>query len=236
MQQRTGLRPDIPLSLMEVEPKPISSPARMIGVNFHVCGRECQRESKGGGNVGIAILCLISLIAAIDRSHFDGGVTSVIRGVEAIRPPTRSRSGVAVESGKAILVLENDNRRRLVAKTTLERYGYSVALADNDSEMLAIFRKFASRIELVILDQTALRHATHDVIGRLQSIRPDIRILVSPPPADRRRAGFALAGWVPEPFGAPPLAEAVRKALSGSSLVMLNDGQRIAPYRWRKQR
>ena len=40
VQLRTGSGPDLPLPLMEVESKPISSPARMIGVNLQSYSRE----------------------------------------------------------------------------------------------------------------------------------------------------------------------------------------------------
>jgi len=208
---------------MEAESKPIDSPARMIGVNLQTYSRECRGSSKGRVAFSTVMVCLISSFAAMGLSGLDGNyliptrMTSIIRRVVAIGALLEARSGATAASTTTILVAENDNRQRLVAKTTLERYGYSVMLADNESEMLSIFRRCAPRVALVILDRTVLRHSTQDVVWRLKGIRPDIRILVSPRPGDGRRPRSALRDSIAKPLSAPLLAEAVRKALSGLS-------------------
>jgi len=199
---------------MELESKPISSPARMIGVNLQTHSKECPRGPSKGVDLAVGILCLICLFAAMAVSDLDGGylisarVNSVIRQVVIFGERLAARPGATTESALTIMVAENDNRQRLITKTTLERHGYSVVLADNDSEMLSIFRKFAPRVALVILNRSALRHSTQDVIGRLKLIRPDIPILLFPPPADGRRPGSSLTD------SPARLAETVRKALS----------------------
>ena len=91
VQLRTGSGPDLPLPLMEVESKPISSPARMIGVNLQSYNREGQSGlSKGRVELAILRVCLISLFAAMGLSDLDG--LFHLHSYDLSHPPSRCNS------------------------------------------------------------------------------------------------------------------------------------------------
>jgi DNA-binding NtrC family response regulator len=111
------------------------------------------------------------------------------------------------------VVAESDENQRLIAKTTLERYGYAVALADNGAQAEAMLRKAGSRVALVVLDREALRNSARDTIQQLKSIQPNVRILMPQAAGEDSRAVSGAAAWLERPYSSIPLAEAVRKAL-----------------------
>ena len=172
-------------------------------------------SSAGTADLMAALVCMAILFGAIGFSQLDSDyatatrMSSVVRRIFGARD---ERNDVVSNGGKIILVAEKNDRQRLIAKTTLERYGYNVLLADDGPETVAFFRKTAHRVALVILGGAGPQSSTQDLIGKLRKIRPDIRILVSR--AGGEDAPSTTGGWLAKPFNAPRLAEAVRKALS----------------------
>jgi hypothetical protein len=86
-------------------------------------------------------------------------------------------------------------------------------LTDDGSEAVALFRKAAPRVSLVLLDRAELRSSTGSVVRQFQEIRPDVRILVSqtgsePLPSSVTR----IAG----PLSASALTETVRKVVGSN--------------------
>jgi hypothetical protein len=169
-------------------------------------GGAVRRKPADTANLAFAVVCVMMLFAAFIFSELDSRpdvssrMTSAIRGLMGRVVPVVARSdgyGSSAHSGRMILVAENDDRQRLIAKTTLERYGYDVALAENGPDAVAFFRKAERQVALVVLGSGEARRA--EIVQRLRAIRPDVRIL------DSR--------VVAKPFSAVSLAEAVRKSL-----------------------
>src|SRR4029434_5337757 len=70
---------------------------------------------------------------------------------------TQRRSDAAQQNlagAGAILVVDDEEVVRNVAKSCLERYGYQAVLADGGKTAIEIFRRDPARIPLVILDMT----------------------------------------------------------------------------------
>jgi DNA-binding NtrC family response regulator len=122
-------------------------------------------------------------------------------------------TGTAVDTRKTILVVESDERQRLIAKTALERYGYNVALVDDGSQALTLLRNGGGRVALVVLDT---RSSGAQTMQQLKGIRPSVPILVSEAAGEELQAG--AAGRIERPFSALPLAEAVQHTLGPLSL------------------
>ncbi|PYT27436.1 MAG: hypothetical protein DMG58_20370 [Acidobacteria bacterium] len=139
-------------------------------------------------------------------------ITAFVQRALGIRRPVDD--GSAARARRIIVVAENDENQRLIAKTTLERYGYAVALADNGAQAEALLRKAGPRVALVVLDREALRISTRDTIQQLKSIQPNVRILMAQAAGEGSRAVSGAAGSLERPFSSMPLAEAVRKALA----------------------
>jgi DNA-binding NtrC family response regulator len=139
-------------------------------------------------------------------------ITSFVQHALGIRRPVDDR--IAAGARRVIVVAENDENQRLIAKTTLERYGYAVALADDGTQAEALLRKAGPRVALMVLDGQALRNSARDTVERLKSIQPDVRILMSTAVGANFAAVSDAAELIERPFSSVPLAEAVRKALA----------------------
>ena len=56
--------------------------------------------------------------------------------------------------GETVLVVDDEQIVRRSAKAMLERYGYSVVVAENGKEAVELYRVLADKIDLVLLDMT----------------------------------------------------------------------------------
>jgi CheY-like chemotaxis protein len=176
-----------------------------------------RKSLRDTANLGIAFLCALLLLvvagfAALDSNFATSSqMTSTIR--HALGLPTGPEVNARTDSGEFILVAENDNAQRLIAKTTLERCGYTVALADDGSQAVALFRQAAARVSLVLLNRAELRSSAASVVRQLKEIRPDVRILISQRGDEQLPSGVTrLVG----PLSAQPLTEAVRRVLASN--------------------
>src|ERR1051326_6863276 len=84
-------------------------------------------------------------------------ITAFVQYALGIHRPVDDGSAAKVR--RVIVVAENDASQRLIAKTTLERYGYAVALADDGAQAEALLRKAGPRVALMVLDREALRNS-----------------------------------------------------------------------------
>jgi two-component system, cell cycle sensor histidine kinase and response regulator CckA len=116
-----------------------------------------------------------------------------------------------------VLVVDDEPGIRRVAKSALERYGYTVVLAENGAEALDIFVRMPEQISLVLLDLTMPGMTGEEAFTRLRAARRDVPILLTSGynqiEAIRRFAGLDPAGFIGKPYSAPELAEKVRGVL-----------------------
>jgi CheY-like chemotaxis protein len=176
-----------------------------------------QKSLRDAANLGIAFLCALLLLVVAGFAALDNNFATSVQITSAIRHalglPTGSEVNARTDSGEFILVAENDNAQRLIAKTTLERCGYTVALTDDGSQAVALFRQAAARVSLVLLNRAELRSSAASVVRQLKEIRPDVRILISQRGDEQLPSGVArIAG----PLSAPPLTETVRRVLASN--------------------
>jgi CheY-like chemotaxis protein len=163
--------------------------------------------------VMVAVLAGLIYVSELDSVYWTNmRITSLVQHALGIRRPVDD--GSAARARRVIVVAENDENQRLIAKTTLERYGYTVALADDGAQAEAMLRKDGSRVALVLLDRDALRNSAHDIIRQLKSIQPNVRILMSQAAGTDSGALSAAADLIERPFSSVPLAKAVREALA----------------------
>ena len=162
----------------------------------------------------VALLCLTAMLGTAYFAVADSNYATAARVSAAIDSVLGRGAGHRpVDTRKTILVVENDEGQRLVAKTALERYGYDVALADNGAQAAALFHKAAGRVALIVLDT---RSAGVQAIQQIKSMRPRVPVLVSGPGSEKLQAGTSAR--IDSPFTALPLAEAVQKLLRGRAL------------------
>lgn len=163
--------------------------------------------------VMLAVMGVLTYVSELDNLYWTNTrITSFVQRALGIHRPPAGAS--AASARRVIVVAESDENQRLIAKTTLERYGYAVALADNGTQAEALVRRAGPRAALVVLDRESLRNSAHDTIQQLKSIQPNVQILMSQAAGGNTAAVSGAAGSIERPFSSMPLAEAVQKALA----------------------
>jgi CheY-like chemotaxis protein len=103
-----------------------------------------------------------------------------------------------------LLLVDDDPTVRQVARTMLERRGFTVLLAEDGREALELFRRDHDRITLVMLDLTMPHMGGDEAFRRMREIRPDVTGILmsgySGHELERRFAESGLAGFVQKPF------------------------------------
>jgi CheY-like chemotaxis protein len=211
-----GIRNDVLLGMGDAERKVVAGDGHDLSYKRLTYGYDRSKKLlRDAANLGTAFLCALLLLAAASFADLDSNFATSMPMTAAIRhalglPRWGSAANNGTDGGTFILVAEKDNVQRLIAKTTLERCGYSVALTDDGSEAVALFRKAAPRVSLVLLDRAELRSSTGSVVRQFQEIRPDVRILVSQTGSEPLPSGVTrIAG----PLSASALTETVRKVV-----------------------
>jgi two-component system cell cycle sensor histidine kinase/response regulator CckA len=65
------------------------------------------------------------------------------------------------------------------ARTALERYGYSILVADSGPAAIDVFRREKDRISLVVLDLSMPGMTGQQTLPHLRAIKPGVHVLVS---------------------------------------------------------
>jgi PAS domain S-box-containing protein len=108
-----------------------------------------------------------------------------------------------------VLVVDDEEIVRQLAKAALGRMGYRVLLAGNGNEALRIFAERADDIDLVLLDMIMPVMGGEETLRRLLALRPDAKVIGMSGYNEREaqeRFGVGLAGFVQKPFTAAQLS------------------------------
>lgn len=118
-----------------------------------------------------------------------------------------------------ILVVDDEEVIRNFAKETLESLGYSILVASNGEEAVAVYNSNKGSIDLVILDLIMPKMGGDEAFHRLKLINPDVRVLISTgfgiaEQTTEMMKDTGIAGFLHKPYNITGIAEAVKKALS----------------------
>lgn len=117
-----------------------------------------------------------------------------------------------------VLVVDDEAVVRQTAKAALQRYGYVVLSAEDGQSAVDMYREMADRITVVLLDMTMPGLSGEETLRLLQSIRPDVRVVLTSgynqSEAVRRFTGKRLAGFIQKPYTAAQLAERIKSAVA----------------------
>jgi PAS domain S-box-containing protein len=120
--------------------------------------------------------------------------------------------------GRTVLIVDDEESVRSVARNTLQRRGYRTIEAVDGREALEVYRRSASEISLVLLDLTMPFMNGEEVLRELKLVTPSVKVLLSSGfnevEAIRRFTGKGLAGFLQKPYPAAVLAETIKKILS----------------------
>ena len=115
------------------------------------------------------------------------------------------------------MVVDDEPTVQQAAKNTLERYGYSVVLADNGRAAVDLFQAMAGQISLVLLDLTMPVMGGEEALAHLQKIRANIPVILcsgfNEAEALMRSGRYSLAAFIQKPYTAGRLAEKVKTVL-----------------------
>ena len=136
-------------------------------------------------------------------------------GPESIRP--RTPPAERPQEAGWILVVDDDEAVRSVAKRVLERAGFQVLTAVDGVEGVEVFGAHKEKIRAVLLDVTMPRMGGEETFRRLRQMAPEVRVLLSSGYSEQEAtsvfAGKGLAGFLEKPFTTASLLERLRSVL-----------------------
>ncbi|MBI4970394.1 MAG: response regulator [Candidatus Omnitrophica bacterium] len=119
---------------------------------------------------------------------------------------------------ETILIADDEDAIRNLAKTVLERKGYHIILAKDGEEAIASCKDLSWLIDLVLLDLTMPRFSVDEGLKHILSVHPHARVVIS--------SGYSLTGetaqqllsqgaiaFVQKPYQPDELAGIVRRVL-----------------------
>ena len=138
-----------------------------------------------------------------------------------------SEEASAVDSGngaegpfsgsETVLLVEDEDGVRAVARRSLERYGYRVLEAEDGAEALQVFERNRDEVDLLLTDVVMPRLNGPDLCELLRNSHPSLPVLYMSgyPARDGERTPFDVGSEpiVQKPFTAEGLAREVRTAL-----------------------
>jgi CheY-like chemotaxis protein len=117
-----------------------------------------------------------------------------------------------------ILVVDDEEVVRKVAKAALELNGYTVILANDGQDALRIFDQRAKEIDVVLLDLLMPNMDGEETLRCLRLRQPEVRVILTSGYSDIQAqtlfAGKALPSFIKKPYTAAALAEIVQRVIN----------------------
>ncbi|HEY0707718.1 MAG TPA: ATP-binding protein [Polyangia bacterium] len=138
-----------------------------------------------------------------------GEVPSAARTPERSQPRSRQQRAAF----GTILLVEDDPVVRSVTERLIAGMGHRVLVAENGDEALALARKQAGAIDVLVTDVVMPAMPGHELAGRLRRERPDIGVLLmsgySPDHVFAAQPSAPRESYLQKPFSAAALREQV---------------------------
>ena len=119
--------------------------------------------------------------------------------------------------GELILVVDDEESIRNVAKSTLERFGYSVMVAAHGAEAIVIYLQNQSAIAVILTDMAMPIMDGPALIIALKSINPKVRIIgssgLSSNGGNAKAVGAGVEHFIPKPYTAETMLKSIRAIL-----------------------
>ncbi len=126
-------------------------------------------------------------------------------------------NGPASARVQSVLVVDDEETVRNVARTILERAGFRVLLAASGAEAIARFREESDQIDAILLDLSMPLMSGRQVFEALTHIRQGVPIILSSgylqDEAVARLEGGTVAGFLQKPYRFDELVSSVRRAV-----------------------
>jgi PAS domain S-box-containing protein len=120
-----------------------------------------------------------------------------------------------VRGSGAVLVVDDEDVVRTMAKAALQRLGFTVLTAVNGSDAVRIYAEQHRAIDLVLLDMMMPVMGGEETLNRLLEIRPDAAVIAMsgfPEHEAKQRFGTRILGFVQKPFTVGQLGAKISSA------------------------
>jgi CheY-like chemotaxis protein len=173
----------------------------------------------------------LAAVAGIVRSHKgaiqlrtapDTGTT--FRVLFPAVPAAAAATAVVRQGGSdlrgrgVVLVVDDEEVVRKLAKNALERQGYEVLVAEDGETAIEVVRSAGSRIRVVVLDSGLPGMSGGETLPHLRELNPDLKVIVSSGYSEeealRLFQNARISGFIKKPFVAQDLARALKSALA----------------------
>jgi two-component system cell cycle sensor histidine kinase/response regulator CckA len=124
------------------------------------------------------------------------------------RVPAQATPRIEPHGKGTVLVVDDEDIVRRMAKMALQRLGYSVVTAVNGQEAVELYAADPRSVDVVLLDMTMPVMGGEETLTRLLEIRPDVTVVAMSGFHEReakQRFGARITGFVQKPFTAGQL-------------------------------
>ncbi|MEI6703872.1 MAG: response regulator, partial [Deltaproteobacteria bacterium] len=120
-----------------------------------------------------------------------------------------------------ILLVEDEEPIRIIAKALLNKFGFTVLEAVNGKEALELYQRNATDIKLVMTDMGMPIMDGYELFYKLKKINPKLPVIVSSGYGDAevssRIAGEEIAGLISKPYNPDQLRDVLKMVVEGAS-------------------
>jgi CheY-like chemotaxis protein len=140
--------------------------------------------------------------------------------VPASREPVAARTPAAGGRGRKVLVVEDDELVRRVARRALESGGYAVVEAANVDEALCLLEG-GSAVDLVLSDVVMPGKSGLELASLLESTLPGLPVVLMSGYSESQRSCAASRRFLEKPFTAEALLVRIDEELRGAKAAVL---------------
>ena len=118
-----------------------------------------------------------------------------------------------------MLVVDDEEIVRSLAKRMVEVAGFSVLTANDGEEAVRLYREHQNEIACVLLDLTMPKMDGEEAFRAIRQISPGVRVILSSgyseESATGRFSGLGLAGFIQKPYQLDTMIATLRQAVTG---------------------
>jgi PAS domain S-box-containing protein len=210
----------------------------MLSVSDNGCGMDAETQARIfepffttkdlGKGTGLGLSTVYGIVKQSEGtiwvySEVGRGTTFKIylpRADESVAPADNARANLVPGGHETILLVEDEEIVRALAREILETQGYEVLTATNGEEGLRVCHQFGGRIDLLITDVVMPNMSGRELAENVAGLRPETRILYMSGFTDDAivRHGVLDDGvsFIQKPFSPDALAMKARSVLDGA--------------------